>query len=208
MNKKSSASSSSTGTANSKAYDEIARLGERIVASLSKQNGRRRDHDPLTRWMAHEIAGAMTAVKKARSAKARRDVVTYASELILKVWAARQRWPEGWPPKSARERMSRLETGPQFGQIERETAEAPGLIASANYMTSESKSSRSGGWWGCLSEVLTTFVMHSMAFPLKCKKEPISSPSDWNSSCTSRRRPGQPITAAGQRTLGKQPRGS
>ncbi|MFT3863838.1 MAG: hypothetical protein QM729_06155 [Solirubrobacterales bacterium] len=120
MNKKSSASSSSTGTANSKAYDEIARLGERIVASLSRQNGRRREHDPLTRWMAHEIAAAMTAVKKARSAKSRRDAAAYASDLILKVWAARERWPEGWPPKSARERMSRLETAPPFAHVERE----------------------------------------------------------------------------------------
>jgi hypothetical protein len=108
------------GTAQSKAYKELSRLGERIVASLSKRNGRRRDHDPLMSWMAHEIAGAMTAVKKARSAKAKRETVAHASDLILKVWAERSNWPEGWPPKSARERFSRLANHTAFPREARE----------------------------------------------------------------------------------------
>jgi hypothetical protein len=70
--------------------------------------------------MAHEIARAMTAAKKAKSVEARRDAAANATELILRVWARRERWPEGWPPKSARERMSRLETGPLFARVERE----------------------------------------------------------------------------------------
>lgn len=72
------------------------------------------------RWMAHEVAGAMTAVKKVKSAKARREAISHASDLILKVWAERGNWPEGWPPKSARQRYSQLEDHTPFSRETRE----------------------------------------------------------------------------------------
>jgi hypothetical protein len=62
----------------------------------------------------------MTAVKKARSAKAKREAAAHASDLILKVWAERGNWPEGWPPKSARERFSRLANHTAFSREDRE----------------------------------------------------------------------------------------
>jgi hypothetical protein len=62
----------------------------------------------------------MTTVKKAKIAKARREAVGHASDLILKIWAERSNWPEGWPPKSARERFSRLATRTPFSHEPRE----------------------------------------------------------------------------------------
>jgi hypothetical protein len=97
-------------TGKSEAYDEIVRLGEQIVQALDLPEERSAaEPDLLSRWIAHEIAGAMKEVDRARSAAARQRAVRHATDLILSLWEHRAVWPSGWPPEPARARIEQLD---------------------------------------------------------------------------------------------------
>jgi len=93
----------------SKDYQDVARLGERIVKSLRSSLRDRGDHDLLTRWICHEVTESMAAVNKAKNARAHNQAVRAATDLILLLWEHRSDWPEGWPPKAVQTRLARLE---------------------------------------------------------------------------------------------------
>lgn len=85
-------------------------MGEQIVNGLDPSAKRSpAEPDLLSRWIAHEIADAMKAVDRARSAVARQRAVRHATDLILSLWEHRSAWPSGWPPEPARARIEQLD---------------------------------------------------------------------------------------------------
>jgi hypothetical protein len=110
MTKKSTASSSSAKKAASADFKDVGRLGELIVESLSRPDDQRDEPDLLSRWISHELSAAIAAVEIARSAKARREAIASATDLIVRLWAHRTHWPRGWPPEAAKRRISQLES--------------------------------------------------------------------------------------------------
>jgi hypothetical protein len=84
-------------------------LGEEIVARFSAKNEPGPDSpDLLTRWIANEIAAALTAVDRSKSAAARNRAVEHATNLILSLWSHRSDWPQGWPPEPTRGMIAQL----------------------------------------------------------------------------------------------------
>jgi hypothetical protein len=83
---------------------DIVALGERIVAELGGT-----DATLLARWMAFRIAELMQRVDQEIDAAGRERAAQQCADLILQVWRARTRWPQGWPPETAAQVVAGLE---------------------------------------------------------------------------------------------------
>lgn len=101
-------STSSAKRASSKPWSDVVALGDRIVRDL----GLDESTDTLGRWMAHRVAELIDGANTARGNDARARAATDATELILRLWAHRSNWPEGWPPASAVKVLSTLDRDP------------------------------------------------------------------------------------------------
>ncbi|HEX4438015.1 MAG TPA: hypothetical protein VH061_14600 [Solirubrobacteraceae bacterium] len=75
-------------------------MGERIV----EQMGLKTSTDTLARWMAHRVAELIEQADESNE-EAKRE----AASLILRLWARRSAWPQGWPPPKTSEVLRRLE---------------------------------------------------------------------------------------------------
>jgi hypothetical protein len=91
-------------------------LGEEIVARLPDRGRRRRVDEPdlLSRWIVHEVAASMRAVRGARSATARNRASAHAVDLILRLWRHRSDWPHGWPPPTAKAMIDQITPRPSW----------------------------------------------------------------------------------------------
>ena len=83
-------------------------MGEQIVVALEAGKRRPGEPDLLSRWIAQEVARAIAAAERSRTEAARREAITHASDLILKLWEHRSDWPDGWPPEDARRRAEQF----------------------------------------------------------------------------------------------------
>jgi hypothetical protein len=93
------ASTSSTPQEQSPPSDQLADLGERILAELDAA----RTISMLARWLAHHVAALIQAADEARATSAP-DADARAAEArvaILQLWQHRSDWPAGWPPPRA-----------------------------------------------------------------------------------------------------------
>jgi hypothetical protein len=93
-------------------------LGERIIESLNPMPREHGEPDLLTRWICHEVADALAAVNRARSARARSQAVQQAAHLVMLLWEHRSHWPSGWPPHQIRDQLAQLE--PRTGPFDRD----------------------------------------------------------------------------------------
>ncbi len=92
-------STSLTPQEQSPSGDQLADLGERILAELDAA----RTNSMLARWLAHHVAALIQAADEARATSAP-DADTRAAEAraaILQLWQHRSDWPAGWPPPRA-----------------------------------------------------------------------------------------------------------
>ena len=101
-------------------------MGEQIVVAIEAGKRRPGEPDLLSRWIAQEVATAIAAVERSRTNATRREAVTHASDLILKLWEHRSHWPNGWPPADARRRAEQL-TQPSAMEANPETSGSPWL---------------------------------------------------------------------------------
>lgn len=83
-------------------------MGDRIVRELALDDST----DTLGRWMAHRVAELIDRGNKTTTDKARNKAAAEATELILRLWAHRSNWPEGWPPQSAVKVLAALDPQP------------------------------------------------------------------------------------------------
>lgn len=92
-------STSLTPQEQSPSGDQLAHLGERILAELDAA----RTNSTLARWLAHHVAALIQAADEARATSAP-DADARAAEAraaILQLWQHRSDWPAGWPPPRA-----------------------------------------------------------------------------------------------------------
>jgi hypothetical protein len=83
-------------------------LGDRIVRELELDEST----DTLGRWMAHRVAELIDGANRAQSNSARSRAAGNATDLILRLWAQRSNWPQGWPPETAVKILTALEPKP------------------------------------------------------------------------------------------------
>ena len=88
------ASTSSDEVGNSSPPTDLLALGQHLVREL----GLAESTDTLARWIAHEIAEAMTAVAVARSEPERASARREALHLIARLWEHRAQLPNGAHP--------------------------------------------------------------------------------------------------------------
>ncbi|MBN1461108.1 MAG: hypothetical protein JXA57_16395 [Armatimonadetes bacterium] len=79
-----------------RAWRDVVRLGELIVAELGLQDS----NDTPGRWMSHRLAELMSLAESGRNKTERDEAKRAASELIIRLWDHRAGWPDGWPPKA------------------------------------------------------------------------------------------------------------
>lgn len=75
-------------------------MGERIVAQLGLEDS----VDTLGRWIAHRVAELLI-----RAEDEEEKAKVAATDLILRLWAHRSDWPQGWPPPETEKLRERLE---------------------------------------------------------------------------------------------------
>jgi len=76
-----------------KQWQEIARLGQRIVHELDLQN----TNKVLGRWMAHRVAELMQSVETTTDPIAKEAAERECQDLIIRLWGIRDKWPSGGP---------------------------------------------------------------------------------------------------------------
>jgi hypothetical protein len=109
------ASTSSIPSEPSLSADQVAALGERILAELDAVH----TNSTLTRWLAHHTAALIEAADQAHAAAAP-DADARAADAraaILQLWQHRSDWPGGWPPPRAAEIVRLLEELPDLGDL-------------------------------------------------------------------------------------------
>lgn len=79
-----------------RAWGDVVRLGQTIVAEMELDNS----NDTLGRWMSHRLAELMKKAESAKSEAERETARKSTSDLIFALWDHRASWPEGWPPRA------------------------------------------------------------------------------------------------------------
>ena len=77
--------------------NDVVALGRRIVREL----GLDRTSDTLARWMSHRLAELIMIQETSTSERRRNRAAKETEDLVLRLWARRTDWPQGWPPAGA-----------------------------------------------------------------------------------------------------------
>ena len=80
----------------SRAWGDVVRLGQTIVAELGLQDS----NDTLGRWMSHRLAELITKAESAADEAEQENARKAATDLVIALWDHRAGWPKGWPPKA------------------------------------------------------------------------------------------------------------
>jgi hypothetical protein len=96
MSRRRDKAKASGGPEAERAWGDVVRLGETIVAELGLTDS----NDTLGRWMAHRLAELMDRAESAKSQAKREEARVAATDLVVRLWDHRAGWPKGWPPKA------------------------------------------------------------------------------------------------------------
>jgi hypothetical protein len=84
---------------------EVLALGRRIVDELGGEEA-----SLLSRWAAFRVAELIHIAASATDPETRRAATGSCTELVLRIWQERGKWPQGWPPPAAGDLVSALRT--------------------------------------------------------------------------------------------------
>lgn len=84
--------------------------------------------DTLGRWLAHRLAELLDRSRSEKSQEKREEAQKSVEGMIVRLWAHRSHWPQGWPPGDTVNLLAALNAQPT-GRREPRSARSPWLVA-------------------------------------------------------------------------------
>jgi hypothetical protein len=77
--------------------------------------------------MAHRVAELLDTAASARSKVKRKEAEEAATDLVLRLWERRAKWPQGWPPEGVARVIQRVQRADSFARKREQPSGSPWL---------------------------------------------------------------------------------